>query len=29
MKNAEKELKIHSITYNMQKIHEKLNMTLI
>ena len=29
MKNAEKELTIHSIAHNIQKIHEKLNATLI
>ena len=29
MKNAEKELTIRSIAHNMQKIHEKLNATLI
>ena len=29
MKNAEKELTIRSIAHNIQKIHEKLNATLI
>ncbi len=29
MKNAEKELTIHPIAHNIQKIHEKLNATLI
>ena len=29
MKNAEKELTIRSIAHNIQKIHEKLNSTLI
>ena len=29
MKNAEKELTIRTIAHNIQKIHEKLNATLI
>ena len=29
IKNAEKELTIRSIAHNIQKIHEKLNATLI
>ena len=29
MKNAEKELTIRSIAHNIQKIHEKLDATLI
>ena len=28
MKNAEKELTLRSIAHNIQKIHEKLNVTI-